>query len=71
MEINIGFENEIAKISDKAKSKEVKQYLFNIHKNSDDIPEINIKKFANLLSLKSIKNEPKNKIKNYFDLFYY
>jgi hypothetical protein len=71
MGINIGFENEITKISDKAKSKEVKQYLFNIHKNSDDIPEINIKKFANLLSLKSIKNEPENKIKNYFDLFYY
>ena len=71
MEINIGFENEITKISDKAKTKEVKLYLFNIHKNSDDIPEINIKKLANLLSLKSIKNEPKDKIKNYFDLFYY
>ena len=71
MEINIGFENEITKISDKAKTKEVKLYLFNIHKNSDDIPEINIKKLTNLLSLKSIKNEPKDKIKNYFDLFYY
>ena len=71
MGINIGFEDEITKIYDKAKSKEVKLYLFNIHKNNEDIPEINIKKFANLLSLKSIKNEPKDKIENYFDLFYY
>ena len=71
MKINFGFENEISKIYDKNKTKDLKLYLFNIHKNSNEIPEINIKKFINLLSLKSIKNELKKEINKYFDLFYY
>ena len=68
MEINIGFENEIKKIT--SDRRDFKLYLFNIYKNSNEIPEINIKQFINLLSLKSIKKEPKNEIKTYFDLFY-
>ena len=69
MEINFGFENEIKKIiSDKYK--DFKLYLFNIHQNSNEIPEINVKQFINLISLKSTKKEVKSEIKKYFDLFY-
>jgi hypothetical protein len=67
MEINIGFEDEIKKIIFD-KNKDFKLYLFNMHKNIND--EINIKQFINLLSLKTIKKEPKKEIKKYFDLFY-
>ena len=69
MEINIGFENEVRKIIFD-KSKDFKLFLFNINKNGNENPEINIKKFLNLLSLKTIKKEPKNEIKKYFDFFY-
>ena len=71
MEINFGFENEIEIISDKNKSNDFKLYLFNIHKNNNDIPEINIKNFKNILSLKKIKNAAQKEVKKYFDLFSY
>ena len=69
MEISFEFENEIKKIFDKNKINEFKLYLFNIHKNNNEDPEINIKQFINLLSLKTIKNAPKKEITKYFDLF--
>ena len=67
MKINFEFENEISKKSDKGN--EFKSYLFNIHKTNNEIPEINIKQFLNLLTLKTIKNVPKNEIRKYFYLF--
>ena len=69
MEINFEFENEIKKRYDKNKNNEFKLYLFNIHKNNNDVPEINIKQFINLLLLKTIKNAPTKEIKKYLDLF--
>ena len=67
MSLEIGFENEINKITDKGEK--FKSYLFNIHKNNSENPEININHFLNLLSLKTIKNAPKDEIKKYFQLF--
>ena len=69
MEISFEFENEIKKIFEKNKINEFKLYLFNIHKNNNEDPEINIKQFINLLSLKTMKNAPKKEITKYFDLF--
>ena len=69
MEINFEFENEINKISDKGK--EFKSFLFLINENNSDPPEINIKQFYDILSLKIFKNLPKTKITKYFDLFEY
>ena len=67
MSLEIGFDNEINKITDKGEK--FKSYLFNIHKNNSENPEININHFLNLLSLKTIKNAPKDEIKKYFQLF--
>ena len=67
MSLDIGFESEINKLTDKGK--EFKSYLFNIHKNNNDKPEMNINHFLNLLALKTIKNVPKFEIKKYFQLF--
>ena len=67
MSLDIGFESEINKLTDKGK--EFKSYLFNINKNNNDNPEMNINHFLNLLALKTIKNAPKFEIKKYFQLF--
>ena len=67
METKFEFENEINKSSDKGK--EIKLFLFNINQNNNEPPEINIKQFNDIISLKILKNPPKTKITTYFDLF--
>ena len=75
MENNFGFEDElIINTNDKDKDDRVKQMkllLFNINKTYSEVPEINVKKFLDLLLLKPIKNlNEEMKIGKYFDLFY-
>ena len=74
MENNFGFEDELANINDKdkeSKIKQIKEILFYINKTCSEIPEINIKKFLDLLLLKPIKNLNEDiVIGKYFDLFF-
>ena len=70
MENNFGFEEGLY-INDKDdKNKKIKLFLFEICKTCGDIPEINIKKFLELLLLKKIKNVNPDDIGKYFDLFF-
>ena len=66
MKTKFEFEKEIKKLTNK--SKDIKTYLFSINKNNSENPEINLKQFIGILTLKSIKNAPKE-IKKYFYLF--
>ena len=72
MENNFGFEDELIDGNDKNnKVRQIKWILFNINKTSSETPEINIKKFLELLLLKPIKNLKEDiKIGKYFDLFF-
>jgi hypothetical protein len=72
MKNDFGFDNELINIKNRNNLKrEIKSMLFNINKTCKDIPEINIKKFLELILLKPLKNI-KNEIvvKKCFDLFY-
>ena len=72
MKNDFGFDNELINIKNRSNLKrEIKSMLFNINKTCNDIPEINIKKFLELILLKPLKNI-KNEIvvKKCFDLFY-
>ena len=72
MKNDFGFDNELINIKNRNNLKrEIKSMLFNINKTCNDIPEINIKKFLELILLKPLKNI-KNQIvvKKCFDLFY-
>jgi hypothetical protein len=72
MKNDFGFDNELINIKNRNNLKrEIKSMLFNINKTCNDIPEINIKKFLELILLKPLKNI-KNEIvvKKCFDLFY-
>ena len=74
MEDNFGFEDGLIDLNDinkESKIKQIKWVLFNINKTNSDIPEINIKKFLDLLLLKPLKNLNNDvNIEKYFDLFY-
>ena len=72
MENNLGFEDELTNTYDKdMKIKQIKEMLFNINKTSSELPEINIKKFLDLLLLKPIKGLTEDIIiGKYFDLFF-
>ena len=72
MENNFGFEDGLNYINDKEnKIRQIKRILFNINKTCNEIPEINIKKFLNLLLLKPLKDlNSEIRIVKYFDLFY-
>ena len=72
MENNFGFEEELNNTKNKDNIvKEIKGFLFNINKTCSDVPEINIKRFLNLLLLKPLKGlNDEMPINKYFDLFY-
>ena len=72
MQNNYGFEEELIDIKNKNNLKEqIKSILFNINKSGNEIPEINIKKYLELLLLKPIKGLNNDVvIQKYFDLFY-
>ena len=72
MNNNYGFEDELIDIKNRTNLKQqIKSMLFNINKTGNEIPEINIKKYLELLLLKPIKDlNNEIVIGKYFDLFY-
>ena len=71
MNNNYGFEDELKDINNNTNLKQqIKSMLFNINKTGSEIPEINIKKFLDLLLLKHMKGlNNEVVIRKYFDLF--